>query len=130
MDVLRYTRSAMENLKMKSKYKKDNYEALSPEDPVEGGVFLDEIFKRFGIDLSSTEAQLNLRWSDIVGSDLSKVIFYEKIADESLFVTCKTASYASFVRLSSNDIIKKINSAFPELNIKKLMVRVSPYRKF
>ncbi len=119
----------MEALKMKSKYKQDNYESLSPEDPVKGGVFLDEIFERFGIDINSPESQLNLRWSDIIGAELSKVIFYEKIVNDILFVVCKSASYASFVRLNSNDILKKVDSAFPELKIKKIMVRVLPYRR-
>lgn len=129
MDVLKYTELKMEALKMKSKYKQDNYESLSPEDPVKGGVFLDEIFERFGIDINSPESQLNLRWSDIIGAELSKVIFYEKIVNDILFVVCKSASYASFVRLNSNDILKKVDSAFPELKIKKIMVRVLPYRR-
>lgn len=120
----------MENLKMKSNYKKDNYESLSPEDPEDSGVYIDKIFKRFGINIDSPEVQLNIRWADIVGPELAKEIFYEKISNGILFVICRNSSYASFVRLNSNDIIKKINSAFPELNIKKIILRVSPYGRF
>lgn len=127
MDVLKYTQSVMEKLKMKNKYKKDNYETLSPEDPVDSGIYIDKIFERFGIDINSPEVQLKLRWADLVGADLAKIIIYEKILKETLFVVCKSASYASFVRLNSNDIIKKVDSAFPELKVKKLVVRVSPY---
>ncbi len=135
MDVLKYIKSVMENLKMKDNYKKDNYkkdnyETLSPEDPADSGVYIDKIFERFGINIDSPEVQLNIRWLDIVGPELSKEIFYEKISNGTLFVLCRSSSYASFVRLNSKDIIKKVNSAFPELNIKKIILRVSPYGRF
>ncbi len=120
----------MEKLKMKNNYKKDNYKTLSPEDPADSGVYIDKIFERFGININSPEVQLNIRWSDIVGTELAKEIFYEKISNETLFIICKSSSYASFVRLNSNDIIKKVNSAFPELKIKKIFLRVSPYGRF
>ena len=112
---------------MQNKYKRDNYESLSPEDPIESSVYLEKVFERFGIDINSPEVQLNLRWADIIGEELAKVISFEKIFNENLFIVCKSASYATYVRLNSNDIIKKIDSTFPELRVKKIIVKVSPY---
>lgn len=130
MDALKYTKLRMDKLKMNNKYKRDNYESLSPEDPVDSGIYISKVFERFGIDINSLEVQLSIRWSDIIGSDLAKVISYEKIVNEVLFVVCKNSSYASFVKLNSKDIIKKVDSAFPELNVKKLVVKVSPYGNY
>lgn len=115
---------------MNNKYKRDNYESLSPEDPVDSGIYISKVFERFGIDINSPEVQLSIRWSDIIGSDLAKVISYEKIINGVLFVVCKNSSYASFVKLNSKDVIKKVDSAFPELNVKKLVVKVSPYGNY
>ena len=115
---------------MKSNYKKDENERISPDVPIEGGAYIDKIFEKFGIDISSPEMQLNLRWADIVGQDLSKSIGFDKVKDGVLSVVCKSASIASYVRLNSTDIIKKVDSVFPELEVKKLLVRVQPYRRF
>ena len=34
----------------KSNYKRDMYAPLSPEDPVDGSLFVDQVLMRFGID--------------------------------------------------------------------------------
>ena len=115
---------------MKNNFKTEENERISPDVPIAGGAYIDKIFEKFGIDISSPEVQLNLRWADIVGKELVKSIGFDKLADGVLSVVCKSASIASYVRLNSNDIIKKVNSAFPELEVKKLSVRVQPYRRY
>lgn len=115
---------------MKDNYNDEASERISPEVPIESGAYIDKVFEKFGIDVNSPEVQLNIRWKDIVGEELSKVIGFEKIAENTLGVVCKSASIASYVRLNSSDIIKKVDSAFPELEIKKISVRVQPYRRF
>lgn len=115
---------------MKSNYKKDNNERIAPDVPIDGSNYIDKVFEKFGIDINSPEIQLSIRWADIVGQELSKVIGFEKIAAGMLEVACKNATIASYVRLNSGDIIKKVDAAFPELKVNKLLVRVQPYRKY
>ena len=119
-----------ENWKMKSKakdYDRLDYARLAPEAPVDGAFYIDKILEKFGIDINTPEAQLNFRWVDVVGEELAKVISYEKVKDGVLNIACKNPSVATYVRLNSKDIIKKIDSAFPELEVKKIAVRVNPY---
>jgi hypothetical protein len=115
---------------MKDNYNEQDNERIAPDVPIEGGAYIDKIFEKFGIDINSPEIQLNIRWADIVGKELSKVIGFDKITEGTLSVVCKSASIASYVRLNSSDIVKKVNSSFPELGVKKLAVRVQPYLRY
>ena len=41
-----------------------------------------------------------------------------------LYVVCDNAAKAGITRLNSREIIKLVNTAFPEFNIKKINIRV------
>jgi len=120
----------MNNKKEKDKYsQKDKYSPVAPEDPAYGNIFVDQVLKRFGINPNEPANQLAMRWRDIIGKEFSKNALFEKIDGETIYISCDNASLASYVKLNGNEIIKKIIAVFPELDIKKITVRVVPKRR-
>lgn len=114
----------------KDKYiQKDKYTPIAPEDPVYGNIFVDQVLKRFGINPNEPATQLAMRWNDIIGNEFSKNVFFEKIDNQTVYISCDNPSLASYVKLNGNEIMKKIISVFPELDIKKIVVRVTPKRR-
>ena len=113
----------------RASYKRDLYSPLSPEDPVDGSLFVDQVLMRFGIDPNEPSNQLAMRWHDIVGEEVSKHVFFEKIDGEAVHIACDNPSMASYMKINGNDVIKKIKAVFPELEVKKIQVRVVPIRR-
>ena len=111
------------------KKKGDKYSPLAPEDPMFGNVFIDQVLQRFGIDPTDPSNQLLMRWHDIVGSEISKHTFFEKIEENTLHIACDNPSRASYIKLNGKDILKNIKGVFPELEINKISVRVIPSRR-
>ena len=102
----------------------EDYEHLSPEDPVSSKIFFNSILERLKIDLNSPEHILSNQWAVIVGDNLAKSSSFCGIENKVLKVKCTNSSTASLFRMNSREVIKKINSIFPELNIIKVNVRV------
>lgn len=102
----------------------DNYERVSPEDPVNGKIFLDKIFQRHKIDLSAPERQISLQWKNIASGQLAEISHCSGVRNGVLFVVCSNQSEASLVRMSKNEILKNAKAAFPELNITNINIRV------
>lgn len=109
---------------------RDNYSPISPEDPLDGSFYVDQVLKRFGIDPSEPSNQLAMRWRDIVGEDVSKHVFFDRIDGDVVHIACDHPSRASYMKINGNDVIKKIKAAFPELDVKRIQVRVVPVRRF
>lgn len=103
---------------------KEDYEHLSPEDPVSSTVFFKDILNRLNIDLNAPEHVLSSQWAQIAGENLANISSFCGIENGVLKVKCTNSSTASLFRMNSREIIKKINSIFPELNIIKVNVRV------
>ena len=111
-----------------SDFKKDNYEALANEDPVSTAVFLDQIMERFNIDLKDPVNQIMVRWKDIAGEPIAQHTRCEKYADGVLYLICDHPSRASYIRMNSSELIKRIKGVFPEVDLKKIVTRVKPSR--
>ena len=114
----------------KSNYKRDMYAPLSPEDPVYGSLFVDQVLMRFGIDPNEPSNQLAMRWHDIVGEEVAKHVFFEKVDGDAVHIACDNPSRASYMKINGNDVIKKIKTVFPELEVKRIQVRVVPTRRY
>ena len=108
--------------------KKDNYRALAAEDPVSGEVFLDQVLDRFNIDLKDPINQIVIRWNDFAGSAIAEHAVCERYKDGVLYLRCDHPSRASYIRMNSSEIIKKITGVFPELDLKKIVTRVKTRR--
>lgn len=107
----------------------DNYDPISPEDPIDGSFFVDKVLERFGIDPNEPSNQLAMRWRDMVGEEVSKHVFFDRIDGDVVIIACDHPSRASYIKINGNDVIKRIKSAFPELDVKKIQVRVVSARR-
>ncbi len=102
----------------------EDYEHLSPEDPVSSTVFFKDILDRLKIDLNSPEHVLSSQWSVIVGENLAEVSSFCGLKNNVINVKCTNSSTAALFRINSKEIIKKINTIFPEANVTRVHVRV------
>jgi len=103
--------------------KRDNYEALAKEDPVSGKVFIDQVLDRFDIDLSDPINRIMISWKDIVGPAIAEHSRCEKYKNGILYLICDHPSRASYIRMNSSEIVKKIKGVFPEVDLKKIVTR-------
>ena len=104
--------------------KTDNYQALANEDPVSGTVFLDQVLDRFNIDLKDPVNQIMVKWKDIVGDAIAQHSRCERFSDGVLYLICDHPSRASYIRMNSSELIKRIRGVFPEVDLKKIVTRV------
>lgn len=102
----------------------DNYERISPEDPVDGKAYLDLIFQRHKIDLSAPERQIALQWKNIASAQLAEISRCSGVKNGILYVVCSNQSQAALVRMSKSEILKNAKAAFPELAINNINIRV------
>ena len=103
---------------------KDLYKPSMPEDPQASSVYLDRVMKRLKIDINSPENRLVFQWSLIVPQYLAQHCKCAGCRDGILYVVCENQAKAGLVRLNSRELIKNVNAAFPEFNIKKINIRV------
>ena len=103
---------------------KDNI-SLCPEDPVTSTLFFNRILERFKIDLNSPETQLASRWGDIVGSSLGSMCSFKSISNGVLTVVCSHPAHATAVRMNKTEMLKNIKSVFPQLEISKIIIRMT-----
>lgn len=104
--------------------KQDDNQPLSPEDPVSSQVFMDKILKRFNIDLNSSASQLCSQWNIVAGS-MANMCSFVSLKNGNLTVACSHPARASSVRMSKNELVKSIKAVFPDLEIKKVTVRLT-----
>ena len=104
--------------------RKDNYQRLSPENPVSGKVFFDQVLERHNIDLKDPANQLMMHITDMMESSLKGHVRCTGFKDGVIYLVCDHPSRASYIRLNSREIKKTISGVFPELDLKKIVTRV------
>ncbi|MCF0237605.1 MAG: DUF721 domain-containing protein [Sphaerochaetaceae bacterium] len=104
--------------------KKDKYEPISPDDPLEGKMYIDKIMERYGINLNDSATQLKIQWSNIIGKEYSPYCKCGGVKNGTLFIYCDNGLRATALRLNIKEHIKKINTTFPELEVKRASIRV------
>lgn len=95
-----------------------------PEEPQDATVYLDRVFERLKIDINSPEYALFLQWPAIVTEFTATHCRCAGCRNGILYVVCDNHSQAELTRLNGREIMKRVNSAFPELDIKKINIRV------
>jgi predicted nucleic acid-binding Zn ribbon protein len=66
------------------------------------------------------EAELFVRWGEIVGEINAKSSQPETLNNSKLTIRCKSTAWATELRLMQNQILEKIEAAFPELKISNI----------
>ena len=110
--------------KAKTYRKKDMYPRLSPEDPVSGEVYFDQVLERHNIDLGDPVNQLVMHFTSIVGLPFEGHVRCTGYRNGILYLACDNKSWGQLVHLNSSEIKKKIRGVFPEIELKKIFTRV------
>lgn len=105
--------------------KDKDHEPLCPEDSVASTYFLEKIMEKYKINLNAPENLLAVQWENILGSTFSNTCSFHSLKDGVLTVLCSHSAQAAGVRMNKNEIIKKIKSVFPELDIRKINIRIN-----
>ena len=91
-------------------------------------MFLDQVLERFNIDLKDPVNQIMVRWKDFAGRAIAEHAVCERYKDGVLYLICDHPSRASYIRMNSSEIIKKITGVYPEIDLKKIVTRVKTGR--
>lgn len=106
------------------KRQEDIYEILPKEDPVSSQRYLDQILERFDIDLNDPINRIILKWKTIVDPSIAAHSVCQGYKNGTLYIICDHPSRASYIRMNSKELIKTIQSVFPEVELKKIVTRV------
>jgi predicted nucleic acid-binding Zn ribbon protein len=105
-------------IKEKSKLRSKPFD--SGRDPISASSTIDSLMADFRWQSQMEEAELFVRWSEIVGDLNAKNTQPENLANGKLTVRCKSTAWATQLRLMQTQILEKITSSFPELEIKSI----------
>jgi predicted nucleic acid-binding Zn ribbon protein len=92
----------------------------SGRDPITASSTIDSLMQDFRWQSQMEEAELFVRWPEIVGELNAKNTQPENLANGKLTVRCKSTAWATELRLMQTQILEKISSSFPELEIKSI----------
>ena len=92
----------------------------SGRDPIPAGNTIDSLMHDFRWQSQLEEAELFVRWSEIVGELNGKNSQPENLNNGKLTIRCKSTAWATELRLMQAQIIDKITGQFPELEIKSI----------
>lgn len=105
-------------LKEKKKLRSKPFD--SGRDPISASSTVDALMHEFRWQSQLEEAELFVRWPEIVGELNAKNTQPENLANGKLTVRCKSTAWATELRLMQTQILDKISSSFPELEIKSI----------
>ena len=92
----------------------------SGRDPIPAGNTIDSLMHDFRWQSQLEEAELFVRWSEIVGELNGKNSQPENLNNGKLTIRCKSTAWATELRLMQAQIAEKISAQFPELEIKNI----------
>jgi predicted nucleic acid-binding Zn ribbon protein len=92
----------------------------SGRDPIPAGNTIDSLMHDFRWQSQLEEAELFVRWSEIVGELNGKNSQPENLNNGKLTIRCKSTAWATELRLMQGQIAEKISAQFPELEIKNI----------
>ncbi len=100
------------------------YNRIEPEDPVTSADFLKQILDRYHIDFNNPARHIISQWKELAGpaiGNYSECVGYSKGVIE---VVCSHPAYLQLVKMSKKEILKNVNSVFPELKVTDMRVSV------
>jgi predicted nucleic acid-binding Zn ribbon protein len=113
-------RVSKDNKRIQEKKKLRSKPFDSGRDPIKASSSIDSLMEDFRWQSQMEEAELFVRWPEIVGELNAKNTQPENLANGKLTVRCKSTAWATELRLMQSQILEKISSSFPELEIKSI----------
>ena len=89
-------------------------------DPITAANSIDNLLEDFRWQSQLEEAELFIKWPEIVGEMNAKNSQPENLNKGKLIVRCKSTAWATELRLMQNDILARILNAFSDLEIKSI----------
>jgi predicted nucleic acid-binding Zn ribbon protein len=105
-------------IKEKSKLRSKPFD--KGRDPITASSTIDSLMSDFRWQSQLEEAELFVKWPEIVGELNAKNTQPENLANGKLTIRCKSTAWATELRLMQTQILEKISSSFPELEIKSI----------
>ena len=113
-------RISKDQKRIKEKKKARSKQFDSGSDPIMASSTIDSLMEDFRWQSQMEEAELFVRWPEIVGELNAKNTQPENLANGKLTIRCKSTAWATQLRLMQTQILEKISSSFPELEIKSI----------
>ena len=113
-------RISKDQKRIKEKKKARSKPFDSGRDPIMASSTIDSLMEYFRWQSQMEEAELFVRWPEIVGELNAKNTQPENLANCKLTIRCKSTAWATQLRLMQTQILEKISSSFPELEIKSI----------
>ena len=113
-------RISKDQKRIKEKKKARSKPFDSGRDPIMASSTIDSLMEDFRWQSQMEEAELFVRWPEIVGELNAKNTQPENLANGKLTIRCKSTAWATQLRLMQTQILEKISSSFPELEIKSI----------
>jgi predicted nucleic acid-binding Zn ribbon protein len=113
-------RVSKDQKRIKEKSKQRSKPFGAGRDPITASSTIDSLMEDFRWQSQMEEAELFVKWPEIVGELNAKNTQPENLANGKLTVRCKSTAWATELRLMQNQILEKISSSFPELEIKSI----------
>ena len=111
----RLSRDAKRRAEKKAKATSQPFER--GREPISAGDSLDGLIAAFRWDEQLGEADLFVRWGEVVGELNAAASVPEKIVNGTLTIRCKSTAWASQFRLIQDAILARIQADYPTLEI-------------
>ena len=80
------------------------------------------LLEDFHMDLNDPRLTLGSKWKDIVGAQCAAHTAPSDIRNEVLFVKADHPVWVQLLQLQQNQIISRVNEAYPSLRLKRIHV--------
>lgn len=102
----------------------ENEDAFTPgRDPLHLGGAFDQLTEEMGWVGSLAEADLLVRWREIVGDNIADHATPVGLSDETLTIVTDSSAWATQLRLMRNDLIINLTQTVPQLTISHIVVK-------
>lgn len=89
-------------------------------DPIPAIASIDALIADFNWGGELAEADLFVRWAELVGDDIAAASNPETLSSGVLTIRCKSTAWATQLRLMQTEILEKVQTAFSALEINEL----------
>ena len=123
-NVFARLRSVFGDRRPKRRVSEDNEDAFTPgRDPHSLSGAFDQLSEEMGWRAPLAEADLLVRWREVVGDQIADHTTPLGIVDETLTIVTDSSAWATQLRLMRHEVLVKLAENMPELTINQISVK-------
>lgn len=123
-NVFRRLREVFGDRRPRRKASPENEDAFTPgRDPMPVSGAFDHLTEEMGWMAPLAEADLLVRWREVVGDNIADHATPVGIVDETLTLVTDSSAWATQLRLMRNELIITLTEQLPEVTISQIVVR-------